>query len=98
MPDSIDLEKPALDKAFELALAFSDHCAEHNLPETLVINGVAFDAEALLKADRENIGWLITRFFPFGKDTKEVVLGALTDDHTLLEGDEAVPLFIIKDE
>lgn len=48
--------------------------------------------------NRESVGWLITRFFPFGQDTKEVVIGALTDDHALLEGDEAVPLFIVKDE
>jgi hypothetical protein len=45
----IDIQDPAITKALELAIALSTHCKEHDLPKTLVLDGVAIDAETVIK-------------------------------------------------
>lgn len=50
---AIDLSNPVIAKAIELARELSQHCKEHNLPEMFVINGVAPNAEAIMKDARE---------------------------------------------
>ena len=39
-----DLEDPIFKKALELAMAFSNHCKLHNLPDNFMIDGVRRNA------------------------------------------------------
>ncbi len=45
MPEIIDLSQPHIQKALDIAIELVNHCREHNLNETLEMNGVAWCAQ-----------------------------------------------------
>ena len=49
----LDLSKPELKKALDLVQELRAHCQEHELPKTLVLGGVAWDVDAVVRPERE---------------------------------------------